>query len=300
MANIPRRRLSSVGDSAPPSDSSEGTASETCDVINQDWPRSITSDPTSNHQFQHQQQKNYQNNINNQNFTTNSTNNMSNINSHKLNHKEQDVDAISTASTILSENERNQVESFFAGLGTEIYVSSSLANLYEGIGKDDWRLIYTGIPVLLHDKGSARSRSIPRITLCLAERGSCFALWRDIIDNSSQYRAAGPSFHTMSLSSNLNQVIGFSFDSCDAAHELWKCIEKLINDPENKLLNQPGSKRKTKKEKKSKPVPLPPKSQISHPCQFHHVTSVTREDAERYLLQTFVADAASGSNKRSQ
>jgi len=313
MAHMPRRRLGSVGDSAPPSDSSEGTASETCEVINQDWTNGITSDPTLNHQLhlqqQHlhlqQQQKMHQNDINSQQHiyitsTTSTTSNASSINHNHINNQEPDIDAISTASTILSEDERSQVESFFAGLGTEIYVSSSLANLYEGIGKDDWRLIYTGIPVLLHDKGSARSRSIPRVTLCLAERGSCFALWRDTIDNISQYRVAGPSFHTMLLSANSNQVIGFSFDSSESADELWKCIQKLINDPENNPLNGSGNKRKIKKEKKSKPPPLPPKSQISHPCQFHHVTSVTREDAERYLLQTFVADAASGNNKHRQ
>lgn len=55
---------------------------------------------------------------------------------------------------------------------SQVYVSSSLANLYEGVRKKDWRLVYTGIPVLLHDKGSARSRSSPRVTFVLAERGS--------------------------------------------------------------------------------------------------------------------------------
>lgn len=78
---------------------------------------------------------------------------------------------------------------------------SSLANIYESIGKNDWRLKYTGVPVLLHDKGSARSRVVPKVTLVLAERGSSFALWQDTIDNLSDYRVAGPAFHTMCLSS---------------------------------------------------------------------------------------------------
>lgn len=77
----------------------------------------------------------------------------------------------------------------------------SLANLYESVGKNDWRLKYTGVPVLLHDKGSARSRAVPRVTFILAERGSCFALWQDTIDNLSDYRVAGPAFQTMCLSS---------------------------------------------------------------------------------------------------
>lgn len=79
-------------------------------------------------------------------------------------------------------------------------VCSSLANLYENV-KNQWRLIHTGIPVLLYDKGSARSRNIPRVSYILAERGTGFPLWQDIIDNLSDYKVASPSFHTMCLSS---------------------------------------------------------------------------------------------------
>ena len=76
-----------------------------------------------------------------------------------------------------------------------------MANLYENVGENEWRLVFTGVPVLLHDKGSAKSRSTPRVTFVLAERGTCFALWRDTIDNLSDYKVAGPAFHTMCLSS---------------------------------------------------------------------------------------------------
>lgn len=82
----------------------------------------------------------------------------------------------------------------------QIYISASLANLYEGVKKKDWRLVYTGIPVLMYDKGSAKSRSSPRVTFVLAERGTCFALWKDTIDNLSSYKVAGKAFHTMCLS----------------------------------------------------------------------------------------------------
>lgn len=85
-------------------------------------------------------------------------------------------------------------------LPLQVYVSSSLANLYEGIRKKDWRLVYTGVPVLLHDKGFSRCRTQPRVTFVLAERGTCFALWKDTIDNLSNYKVAGPAFHTMCLS----------------------------------------------------------------------------------------------------
>lgn len=88
----------------------------------------------------------------------------------------------------------------------QIYISASLANLYEGVKKKDWRLVYTGIPVLMYDKGSAKSRSSPRVTFVLAERGTCFALWKDTIDNLSNYKVSGKAFHTMCLSTGELQL----------------------------------------------------------------------------------------------
>jgi hypothetical protein len=68
-------------------------------------------------------------------------------------------------------------------------------------------------------------------------------------------------------------------------------MEKLISDPENIALSAPGRKRK-KKTKRPKAKPLPPKSQISLPCQFSHVTQVLVEDTSRYYsLQAFVKNA---------
>ncbi|CAO1359137.1 unnamed protein product [Diamesa hyperborea] len=255
MAQLPRRRLNSLSDnSTPSSDISEG--SEDCRSSTNEW----------NYESQ---------------------------NAHSLivDNLDLQLDSLSLENSSVSEisdNERAQIESFFSGLGTEVFVSSSLANLYEGIRKKDWRLVYTGIPVLLYDKGSARSRSSPRVTFVLAERGTCFALWKDTIDNLSNYKLAGPAFHTMCLSTDHRKIIGFSFDSDESAIEIWQCVEKLISNPENIALSSPGRKKRSKK--KSKPMILPPKSQISNPCQFLHVTKVTAYDTPRYFsLQAFVA-----------
>lgn len=202
--------------------------------------------------------------------------------------------------------------SFASFFSSQVYVSSSLANLYERVGKEDWRLVFTGIPVLLHDKGSTRSRCTPRVSFVLAERGTCFALWKDTIDNLSDYKVAAAAFHTMCLSAGMifrgtiaplnrlywlrtflahsdhRKVIGFSFDSNQAAREMWVRVEELTSNPENIALSAPGRKRKT--QKRAKPIVLPPKSQISQPCQFNHVTSVTTSDTQRYFsLQAFVS-----------
>jgi hypothetical protein len=92
-----------------------------------------------------------------------------------------------------------------------------------------------------------------------------------------------------SLFTDHSKIIGFSFDSTDAATEFWQSVERLISNPENIALSAPGRKRKTKPVKQK---PLPPKSQISLPCQFSHVTNVSLTDTDRYhSLQIFMKNA---------
>lgn len=317
-----RHRLESVSDhsaSAAPStssksDSSDGSASEICEAIHE-WSLDAASESQSipssqnsstgesststsssgggglrhhhHHHHHHHHRQSQQQLLQQQQKQFPALNgNYINEDDNELEYSKHDL--ISLDGGMITDFERAQVESFFSGLGTEVYVSTSLANLYESLGKDDWRLVYTGIPVLLHDKGCTRSRCTPRVSFVLAERGTCFALWKDTIDNLSDYKVAAAAFHTMCLSADHRKIIGFSFDSNQAAREMWVRVEELISNPENIALSVPGRKRKSKKT--AKPIVLPPKSQISQPCQFHHVTSVTTNDTPRYFsLQAFVA-----------
>ncbi|GLH16577.1 hypothetical protein R5R35_004413 [Gryllus longicercus] len=190
----------------------------------------------------------------------------------------------------VSDHERMQVEIFFRSLKTQVFVCGSLANLYVGstASEGDWELKHTGIPVLILDSGEARSRDKRRIQILLAERGTCFTLWRDTIDNLTSYRVAGHAFHTMHLSSDHSCLIGFSFDSVSAAAEMWNHVEKLTSSPENISLSVPG-RRNRKPRRAPKPQPLPNKSNISQPCCFQHITSVDAGDRSRYFsLQTLV------------
>ncbi|XP_066146460.1 uncharacterized protein MESR3 [Euwallacea fornicatus] len=182
---------------------------------------------------------------------------------------------------LISEAERQKVETFFRGLKTQVFVSNSLANLYtKGPNDSEWQLKYTGIPVVILDCGESRARDKRRIQIALAERGTCFMLWSDIIDNLSSYRVDGDSFHTMRYSYDHTMHVGFSFDTKEAADEMWGHIEKLVSCPENISLSTPGKKKK--KAKREKPPPLPSKNHISQPCCFQHITSVDKEDTERY------------------
>ncbi|XP_060532428.1 uncharacterized protein LOC132705677 [Cylas formicarius] len=195
----------------------------------------------------------------------------------------------------ITEAERQKVETFFKGLKTQVFVSNSLANLYTKYPVDaEWQLKYMGIPVVILDTGEARARDKRRIQIALAERGTCFMLWSDTIDNLSSYKVDGPSFHTMRYSCDHTMQVGFSFDAAQAAEEMWAHIECLVACPENISLSTPGKKKKKKERKVQKPPPLPPKSHISQPCCFQHITSVDREDTARYysLQELLPAGAA--------
>lgn len=116
----------------------------------------------------------------------------------------------------VSQMEREQLETFFRGLKSQVngssnasntykyipsryshlpstrqvFVCESLANLYLGNASqtESWDLRFTGIPVVVLDLGETRSRSKRRIQILLAERGTCFTLWRETIDNLSSYK----------------------------------------------------------------------------------------------------------------
>lgn len=181
----------------------------------------------------------------------------------------------------------------------QVFVSGSLANLYTKTPTDhDWQLKYTGIPLVILDAGESRARDKRRIQILLAERGTCFMLWRDTIDNLSSYKVAGKAFHTMCYSSDHTLQIGFSFDTAQAAHDMWNHIEQLVACPENISLSLPGKKKKRKERKPPKPAPLPPKSHISQPCCFQHITSVEKDDSSRYYsLKEFLPHVVSNSGK---
>ncbi|KAG5886625.1 hypothetical protein JTB14_013072 [Gonioctena quinquepunctata] len=185
---------------------------------------------------------------------------------------------------LITDAERQQVETFFKGLKTQLYVSGSLANLYTKTpSEQDWQLKYTGIPVVILDVGESRARDKRKIQIALSERGTCFMLWSDTIDNLSSYKVDGPSFHTMCYSSDHTLQVGFSFDNEQHANEMWAHIERLVACPENISLSTPGKKKKKKEKKPPKPAPLPPKSHISQPCCFQHITSVDRDDTAKFF-----------------
>lgn len=188
----------------------------------------------------------------------------------------------------VSDQDVMQVEMFFQSQKTSVFVCPSLVNLYltepTNVGEEpQWTLKCTGIPVLLLDKGDTRPRNQRRIQLVLAERGTGFVLWKDVIDNLTNYSARDDNFHRFYLSWDHRCQAGLSFDNCDAAKELLKRIEVLTSDPSNISLSGPSSKHRKQPKKTLQRVKLPKKADISQPCCFQHVTRVDLGDKANYF-----------------
>ena len=63
----------------------------------------------------------------------------------------------------------------------------------------------------------SKSQTCRQIQLIVAEKGSGFMLWKDLIDNLSSYSVPDCTFHTLYLSADHRQIAGISFDDAVAA-----------------------------------------------------------------------------------
>ncbi|XP_074595479.1 misexpression suppressor of ras 3 [Brevipalpus obovatus] len=239
----------------------------------------------------------------------------------KQNLKDNSCNQNDLPSTYLENEEVYQIERFYTAHKTFVYVSRCMANLYftktdlinEGRlsspRSHEWQLERTGVPVIIFDKGETKARDKRKLQICLAERGTGFNLWNDIIDNLTDYKAVHPCFHTLYLSSDHRKVAGLSFDSVQAASDFLHQVEAITCDPVNIALSAP-KRSNSKKEAKSKVkrhtvFKLPTKEAISSPCLFEHVTTVKIEDFDRLcsiaslVPRKVIASSANNSELRS-
>lgn len=211
----------------------------------------------------------------------------------------------------LKQSDLRAIEVGLRGHKTRLFVCRSMANLYscprtspsaQNVNPQ-WNLSYTGIPVLLLDLGNTKSRRKRQIQLLLVEKGTCFVLWKDIIDNLTKYQVSPDGlFHTLHLSTDHSRKVGLSFDSEPQAREFYAHLLHLTSDPANISLSGPSrpssahsqqeaihnaiieeAKRRRGKYKR------PDKSDISQPCGFEHLVSVGLHDYTKYFsLQAYV------------
>ena len=195
----------------------------------------------------------------------------------------------------VTEQDLLQADTFYRSHKSEVFVCGCLANMYYGsvknsVANDEWTFSATGIPLLLLDTGE--HHRVRKLFIILAEKGTGFTLWRDVIDNLTLYKTPNANFHTMHLSSDHTKLVGLSFDDANKAREFYGHIEKLTADPDDDLLKVGGGlkKKKSMKDKKKK-FKLPKKTEISQPCCFVHVTKLDRPVSESDLTRHTKGDS---------
>ncbi|XP_033101797.1 uncharacterized protein LOC117104951 [Anneissia japonica] len=181
----------------------------------------------------------------------------------------------------ISEQEVRQIEAFFLSLNCQVYVCPGIASLYfttlEGIANlSGWELSMKGIPAVVYNRGNPGSRRDKELQIYLAERGTGFVLWKDSLNHHSNYKSPSKKFHTLALSADPGKIAGLSFDNERAGNELLRTVNGWISDQNNDA-NQSMRKDKRKDiKRKSKPSKVP-KTEISSPCCFEHITNVDKD-----------------------
>ncbi|XP_072014577.1 uncharacterized protein [Amphiura filiformis] len=196
-----------------------------------------------------------------------------------INESIQPPQAIMTST--VTDHDVRQIESFFLSLKTRVFVCPGLANLYFATLQDmanlgGWELATTGFPTLVMELNPNNVNNTQEyiLHLCLAEKGTGFVLWKDVVNTESNYKAPGKNFHTMTTSKDRKKLAGFSFDDASSARQLQSTVEAWIKEV---TPVDTGKKKKKKDKNGSKSKKGVKKETISQPCCFEHITQLDHE-----------------------
>jgi hypothetical protein len=192
-------------------------------------------------------------------------------------------------STILSPNDILKVESSYRSIGTQVYASRCLCDLYittaERLAKlEDWILFQHGLPVWLLNSGTNPKRQT-RLSLIIAEYGSGFPIWQDNINGHSDIKQAREQHITFRLSDQVTLAV-LRFNNLIASKEFFSYYISIRNDHRYKHLFTNGHNRSSSvgsilNNNKRKSKHHVNKSSISNPCQFQHITRLQVKDRAR-------------------
>lgn len=182
----------------------------------------------------------------------------------------------------LTEKDIFKIKLSLSCLSNRVVVCGATASLYFWqppsleSPSNQWTLARSGVPVLVISTGDCGARNPKGVYLSLVERDSGFATWKETLTSSSNYREQQKSFHTLMLSNGDGTMAGFRFNCEEAANAFLKDVEAAVEEaltaasaPELNKLQTSNGKEKVKKFRKLKKV------EISTPCLFSHVTSIT-------------------------
>ena len=184
--------------------------------------------------------------------------------------------------TRLSDKDLFKIRLSLSCLSNRVVVSSVMANLYlwtpptPDFPNSSWQFVKSGVPALVVSTGECGDRNPRGMYIYLVDPGSGFSSWKEKLTANSNYIQQQNNFHTLKLSDESGVMAGIRFSEEDAASSFLKEVENNSNEllqlsslPELNRLETASSKERTKKFRKLKKV------EISTPCLFSHVTSIT-------------------------
>lgn len=194
------------------------------------------------------------------------------------------MDRVVNSSTLprSSENVRIKDQELFkiklalSSLTNSVILCPMVANLYTQSPTDDetWTYFKRGVPGIILNHNA--ERVVISVQLCLADPDSGFAIWRETLLISSEYKATQKNFHTFKMTSKNNCMAGIRFPLDEGANiflrDVVGNIPKVTYEPNVEIpLHKSKSRGKGSLFIKKKIS----KEEISKPCMFTHVTSTT-------------------------
>ena len=167
-----------------------------------------------------------------------------------------------------------------SSLSNSVIVCPMIVNLYTMSSSDDdetWSHFKKGVPVLIMNR-NLMDNTVSSLDICLADPHTGFALWKEALLPTSEYKATQKNFHTFRMASNDLLMVGMRFPISGLADVfLGDVLENLENLEIRKFpaidiaLGEP----ELRNEKRTDPISRKKisKTQISRPCMFTHVTS---------------------------
>ena len=205
----------------------------------------------------------------------------------------------------IKDQELFKIKLALSSLTNSVVLCPMVANLYTQSPTDDetWTYFKRGVPgiILNHDI----DRTVIAVQLCLADPDTGFAIWREALLNTSDYKATQKNFHTFKMTSNNNCMAGIRFPLDEGANIFLR--EVLVNIPkvsyEPKKSDVPDHKSKSLRKGGSSIKKKISKEEISKPCMFTHVTSATVmnkvNDSSKQKSRSLKAKLSGKSNKYS-
>jgi len=157
-----------------------------------------------------------------------------------------EVDVVDDTESGVSRTDRLRIEMFYRSHETEVYVCSSLADLFVGALRPGgagaagrWVHLHTGVPVWLLNSGRGRRRR--ELIVALAERRTGLPLWHDRITYLSNYtqaddgQSSDDASHVMRPSSNLSSAVRISMFNRRSAAAFIDRFHRFTADPVDDL-----------------------------------------------------------------